>query len=137
MKALTISQPWASLIADGQKFVENRKWSTNYRGEIAIHAGQGTQYLSKPELAKYPTGCVIATARLIECVSLSWIKDTVANSLNVRTSSEWITWQEVLDHDYTEGPYCWVLDDIRRIEPVPAKGKQGLWEWSQPIQTGQ
>ena len=38
MKALTILQPWASLIACGAKMIETRSWSTAYRGEIAIHA---------------------------------------------------------------------------------------------------
>jgi hypothetical protein len=38
MKALTIKQPWASLIARGIKDVENRTWRTNYRGRIYIHA---------------------------------------------------------------------------------------------------
>lgn len=43
VKALTISQPFAKLIADGEKFVENRGWPTHYRGRLAIHAGLGTQ----------------------------------------------------------------------------------------------
>ena len=38
MKALTIWQPWASLIARGVKQYETRSWATKYRGPIAIHA---------------------------------------------------------------------------------------------------
>ena len=38
MKALTIWQPWASLIAGGAKQYETRSWATQYRGPIAIHA---------------------------------------------------------------------------------------------------
>lgn len=38
MKALTIWQPWASLLADGEKRFETRSWATSYRGPIAIHA---------------------------------------------------------------------------------------------------
>jgi len=52
MKALTISQPYASLIASGEKWVENRSWPTGYRGPLAIHAGKGTQYLDRRELAE-------------------------------------------------------------------------------------
>ena len=37
MKALTIIQPWATLIASGHKVNETRSWKTNYRGEILIH----------------------------------------------------------------------------------------------------
>lgn len=38
MKALTLHQPWASLIAIGAKRIETRSWSTSYRGPLAIHA---------------------------------------------------------------------------------------------------
>ena len=43
MKALTIIQPWATLLAAGKKRIETRSWKTNYRGEILIHAG-GMKY---------------------------------------------------------------------------------------------
>lgn len=41
MKAITIKQPFASLIAAGLKEYEFRTWKTKYRGEILIHAGKG------------------------------------------------------------------------------------------------
>ena len=41
MKALSILQPWAWLIANGYKPYENRTWSTSFRGEFLIHAGKG------------------------------------------------------------------------------------------------
>lgn len=50
MKALTIRQPWASLIAHGVKTIETRSWSTEYRGPLAIHAGK-----AKPERSE--EGC--------------------------------------------------------------------------------
>lgn len=40
VKALSIRQPWAWLIAHGYKDVENRTWPTNFRGKLLIHAGQ-------------------------------------------------------------------------------------------------
>jgi hypothetical protein len=40
MKALSIRQPWAWLIVNGFKNIENRTWPTHYRGEILVHAGQ-------------------------------------------------------------------------------------------------
>ena len=46
MKALTVSQPYASMIGP-EKWVENRRWYTPYRGRLAIHAGKGTQYLTR------------------------------------------------------------------------------------------
>jgi activating signal cointegrator 1 len=42
MKGLTLTQPWASLVANGAKTIETRSWSTSYRGPVAIHAAKGT-----------------------------------------------------------------------------------------------
>jgi hypothetical protein len=40
MKALSIQQPWAWLIASGLKDIENRSWPTGLRGRVLIHAGK-------------------------------------------------------------------------------------------------
>ncbi|MEG2976036.1 MAG: ASCH domain-containing protein [Comamonas sp.] len=37
--ALSIRQPWAWLIVNGHKDIENRDWPTNFRGRLLIHAG--------------------------------------------------------------------------------------------------
>lgn len=42
MKAITVRQPWASLVAAGVKTIETRSWATKYRGPLAIHAGKAT-----------------------------------------------------------------------------------------------
>ena len=41
MKALTLTQPWATLVAIGAKRIETRSWRTSYRGPLAIHAAKG------------------------------------------------------------------------------------------------
>lgn len=41
MKALSIRQPWASLIVLGIKDIENRTWTTRERGTILVHASKG------------------------------------------------------------------------------------------------
>ena len=41
MKVLTIKQPWATLIMQGDKRFEFRSWKTTYRGDLLIHAGKG------------------------------------------------------------------------------------------------
>jgi hypothetical protein len=130
MKALTISQPYASLIADGSKFVENRTWPTNYRGQLAIHAGKGSQYLTRHELREYPTGCIIAIADLTSCVRLDFIQEMAATTKRHRIipgSSK--SWPEVARHKHVEGPWCWILENVRQIEHVPVVGKQGLWNF--------
>lgn len=41
MRAITLTQPWSSLVARGQKKIETRSWQTSYRGPLAIHAAKG------------------------------------------------------------------------------------------------
>lgn len=125
MKALTISQPYASLIASGVKWIENRHWPTPYRGPLAIHAGKGTQHLNRADLAEYPTGCVVAVCNLVACFRLEDL-DRLAD----RLATVGLTVEQVRQHKHAEGPWCWLLQDVRRLrEPVVCGGTQGLWEW--------
>lgn len=133
MKCITVSQPYASLIASGKKWVENRTWRTAYRGPLAIHAGRGTQYLSPREVASgaYPTGATLATAHLVACVHLPDARK-YGRGLEEMTRAG-ICAQALLGHLYAEGPWCWVLTRIEALpKPVPARGAQGLWEWTPP-----
>lgn len=128
IKALTISQPFASLIASGEKWIENRSWPTSYRGELAIHAGKGLQYLDREELDEYPSGCVIAIGRLSACISIGVIEIECIRfgkkQLIPGTSRNWF---EADRHKHAEGPWCWILENVRTIDPVPMRGAQGLW----------
>lgn len=81
MKALSIRQPWAWLIVQGIKPVENRTWSTQHRGPTLIHAGQvfdaeGLQWITAafPELAsrlpqQYDLGGIVGVANIVDCVN--------------------------------------------------------------------
>ena len=134
MKALTVSQPFASMIADGEKRVENRIWSTNYRGPLAIHAGTGSQYLAPRQLGLYPMGCVVATCELIACVERIVVRRFQETPHAIPDFRD-LAWTEedvtgLLDDKHTEGPWLWVLANVRKLsEPVSATGKRGLWEW--------
>ncbi len=131
IKALTISQPYASMIMRGEKWIENRVWETNYRGRLAIHAGKGKQYLSTQELANYPTSRIIAIGQLVACVSLDEICRQCADPA---TRNQFIpgtryTWDDAETHEHAEGPFCWILDDVKRVVYVEISGKQGLWNY--------
>lgn len=123
MKAITICQPYASLIAEGRKRVENRTWPTKYRGPLAIHAGKSRNWLGSWSGAMpdpMPFGAVVATCRLSDCLSFSVATDRP--SLPARL--EWVA-----DHRHTKGPYCWVLEEVDRLDdPLPCSGSQGLWD---------
>lgn len=107
LRALTVRQPWASLIIAGLKDVENRSRPTRYRGTIAIHAGLGTDRDAMAAhghlLPAYPAGAVIGLVDVVGCV---------------RDSSS--PWAE-------DGRWHWLLERPRPCEPVPARGALGLW----------
>jgi hypothetical protein len=116
-KALTICQPYAELIRRGDKAIENRTWPTSYRGPLAIHAGKNRSWLEEGDEAQYPDmafGAVVATAELYDCVRWEQLPD------------------DLKENEHASGPWCWLLRNVIPIEPVPAKGAQGLWDWSRP-----
>jgi hypothetical protein len=95
MKAITIRQPWASLIAAGVKTIETRSRLTAYQGRIAIHAAKArppvvdfgrwsvppvedvlcewAEYHGRPSVVRkvaLPLGAVVASAVLTDCVPI-------------------------------------------------------------------
>lgn len=131
MKALTLTQPWASLVALGHKRVETRSWSTNYRGPLAIHAAKGfpasARNFASQECAlgrlsvisPLPLGAIIATAQLVD-VQLTQDAALVISGLERHLG------------DYSRGRFAWFLDDVKALDEwILAKGALGLWEWEQ------
>lgn len=132
MKALTVRQPWAFWIAVGQKDIENRSWSTNFRGPLAIHAAKGVtedEYLDAimslmhwfdagacqrleamlPPLGSLERGGIVAITELHKCVG------------SPRSLEHVLPWE-------TPEGYGLHLRHTRRVELVPCKGALGLWD---------
>jgi hypothetical protein len=139
MKALTLTQPWATLVAIGAKRIETRSWKTSYRGELAIHAAkafpkyardftlQPVCYEQMRRSARlesrqkgwpaYPLGYVLATCRLQLCISTDALR--------------YVSELEHAFGDFSPGRFAWFLTDIKLLpKPIPAKGSLGLWEWN-------
>ncbi len=126
MKAITISQPYASLIASGEKWVENRsQWQYSYRGLLAIHAGKGTQYLTPEQLRDYPAGHLIAISTLVDVRRLELLRQLSPGETWPRSG---ISVGDVLAHPYTEGPVCLILRGTVAIPPIACRGNVGLWD---------
>lgn len=142
MKAITILQPFASLIPLGEKTIETRCWKTSYRGKIAIHAGLGMQYFKlafqepfktalKPietenggyNAKSFYLGHVIAIAELVDCLEMIDDFGTLENG-------DVVTGNELAFGDYSQGRFAWRLKDIQAIKPVPARGMQRIWNWT-------
>jgi hypothetical protein len=117
---LTVQEPWASLIVDGHKDVENRTWGTGYRGRLWIHAGQkvdrgawawiGATFGAAQVADWHPggdteqaLGAIIGYVDLVDCRQFS--------------KSPWWT-----------GSWAWELRNPVRLEtPEPKRGRLGLW----------
>jgi hypothetical protein len=130
MKVLTISQPYATLIAVGEKFVENRTWECFYRGPLLIHAGKGTQYLTAKMMKQrnLPTGCIVAACRMIACVYVPSLKGRIAARMPLR-DLPLARMIEIANHQHTEGPFAFVLSEVQKLtQPVQCSGSQGLWK---------
>jgi len=136
-KALTLWQPWASLIAWGEKKIETRCWATRYRGPLLIHAAkrpfklesfaENRHYVDvfrrreilKPE--DLPLGCIVARAELKACIPTSI---DYAHAVYEDDPAEYSF------GDFSEGRYAWVLENVMALpEPIPARGGQGLWTY--------
>jgi hypothetical protein len=139
MKAISLTQPWATLIAIGAKRIETRSFATKYRGPLAIHAAQRMPKdalllcYQEPfasvlrahgfdETAKLPRGYVIATCRLTDCLSTN--NTTPLLGCWVNELSE----QERAFGDFSDGRYGWILSDVKMLaSPVRCAGSLGLF----------
>ena len=144
MKAISLWQPYASLIAAGVKTIETRGWAPprGLVGErIAIHAAKAIETsdvrgrerhrliaaaLDDPEWDKnVPRGAVVCTAVLDHTARVTGPEHdgqvTAAGTRWVRTD-EW--------GDFGPGRWLWFLRDVEPMDPpVPARGHQGFWNW--------
>lgn len=129
MRALSLWQPWASLIALGAKRIETRGWQTSYRGPMAIHAAQRVERavcfddpfleclsvggFARPE--ELPQGMFVAIAELVEIVPTEAIRESLSDR-------EW--------HfgNYEAGRFAWKLEQVQPLHAWPGRGRQGLWK---------
>lgn len=122
MKALTVKQPWSSLIIRGGKDIENRAWRTNYRGVVAIHSSAKLERsemedacglmrgfvprfsAERFELDIFPVGVILGTVEIVDCVKTS--------------DSPWFC-----------GDFGFVLRNAVAFErPIPCRGALLFWD---------
>lgn len=125
MKVLTLTQPWASLVADGRKTIETRSWPVAFRGPLAIHAAKGWTKADREfafecgyDPGKLPLGAILCIADLVACGPTEKVPDVL------------LTEDEERFGDYSTGRFAWVFDrSALRVfaDPLPATGAQGVW----------
>jgi hypothetical protein len=132
MKALSIRQPFATLLCLGVKHYETRTWKTDYRGPIAIHASSifdepARQLCMEPPLRDHladagyrsptslPLGKVLGFAKLIDCVPTRDLRSLNEDQLRLG--------------DFRAGRWAWRFSTPKLLRvPLPAKGKLSLFE---------
>lgn len=139
MKVLSMIQPWATLLVQGETLYETRSWKTRYRGPLAIHASQKVDKLAckhepiRSLLAKngyteqnLPAGVILATCELSNCYQVIDANDTSA----ILDCGKVVSGKDILLGDYSPGYFAWEIAGFRLLKTyIPVKGKLGLWEY--------
>ncbi len=135
MQAISLKQPWAQLVVIGAKRVETRSWSTEYRGEIAVHASKAFPNWMRAEtwaneifrdpLAEadfgpgdLPLGAIVGTVEITGCYP-----SEAAGSMGIYDHT-----REWRYGDYTPGRWFWTLANARMWdEPKSCRGALKIW----------
>ena len=143
MKAISIHQPWASLVVTGKKHIETRSWRTDCWGPLLIHASKTLDFLSdlSPlfasgyfKVSDLPYGAIIGKVELVGCFPIQvkpyqvWIFGYPSHmpSYVVRIPPDE---PELSFGDYTPGRWAWLFENPVWFEtPIPYRGQRGLFE---------
>ena len=106
MKALSLSADFAFLVDIGDKTIECRTWETNYRGDLLICAN-----------AKKIKGTIPGHALCV--AKLADIRPFKKSDCKAAC---------MFKSEMPDKAFAWILEDVRPIEPVPVKGKLGLFD---------
>ena len=102
MKALSVKQPWANMIATGEKTIETRTWPTDYRGPLLIVSAK------EPRIA--PAGFALAVVQLRDCRPMTRADERAACC------------------PAYAGAYSWVFEKVNRIQPFEVRGQLGIFD---------
>lgn len=103
IKAISLHQPYASMVAQRSKTIETRNWPTNHRGDLLIVSTK------KPEIPGLLSGYALCIVDVVDCRPMN-VQDVSA------ARCQW----------YPEA-WAWVLSDIRQIQPFRVRGYQGIY----------
>lgn len=146
-KALTLHQPWASLVALGVKTVETRSWATSYRGRLLIHAGRRMtygpigvygvkRYTGEPLLlfpygpmgraeVPLPLGAVVASCTLADCVPIVGADGCKDATKHLCIVNESMLLHSALDEPWPDGE----TEHIVSGEQPYGDFAPGRWAW--------
>lgn len=134
MKVLSIKEPYATLIASGNKLIETRSWKTNYRGELFIHAS-GTKLAKEYLTNQYVLntikdldmnfGNIICKVNLVDCI---YMDQKFIDYIKQNPNEYYLGLYEL-------GRYAWIFEGVELIAPIKAKGKLNIWNYDGEYET--
>lgn len=147
MKAISLMQPWAQLVAADLKSIETRSWSTSYRGQLAIHASKTFpsnarrlcyESVADREVLVEDDPVMLVGGNLLSLLPSMDEKSlplgaivgvaTVYDCCPVERVRDTITNQERQFGDYSDGRWAWLLHEQRMLEhPIVCRGALGIW----------
>lgn len=151
MRAITLHQPYATLIAVGAKKIETRDYAApqymvRFGDTIAIHAAKQkvkasglttieyqliTKILGPTWAASMPYGAVVATAKITDVKRVNQPADAPLKYLP-RKPNQGAANPNPEFHfgGFAVGRWMWILEDVEPVDPpISARGYQGWWEW--------
>jgi hypothetical protein len=133
MKALSLTQPWASLVVAGAKKLETRSWPTYYRGPLLIHAAKGFPLGARAVCHRAPFCHALAAAGFhhVGELPLGQILGivTLTGCISTAKALEGIDASEHSFGDYGVGRFAWQFTEpLLFDEAIPCRGSLGLWK---------
>lgn len=128
MKALTIIQPWAFLVATGVKDIENRSWKTNFRGKVLIHCGKKVD-------PRFQNPDTIFTSKQWDCIhhfNFNFTGNEIMESSAIIGEVEIVDCVQGHESIWAEpGQWHWVLKNAKMYDFAihNVKGKLSFWEY--------
>jgi ASCH domain len=106
IRAISVRQPWAALIAHDTKRIENRTWGSTWRGTLLIHASKAAEPDADRIAYADVRGAIVAVATLADCHPYD---------------GQCTPWSD-------PDAWHWVLTNVRPLaRPIKARGSLGLW----------
>ena len=133
MIALSIRQPWASLILKAGKDIENRCWPTKFRGRMLIHAANGMTRAEHEDAIAFAVQAIQADPRNAGAMKRTTLRDLgfAFDDLQrggIVGSVEIVDCVSSSDSPWFMGEFGFVLRDPKPLPLTPWKGQLGFFD---------
>jgi hypothetical protein len=126
LPAISIRQPWAWLIMNGGKDIENRNWPTKFRGKVLIHAAKGMTR-DEYEWARRFAAPIINDSTINACLALDSFRDRMPRG-GIVGMAEIVDCVTRSDSRWFVGPHGFVLRNVQPLPFTPCKGALGFFK---------